>query len=75
MGFWDLGDNFPDDSLRRHDLSETLRIVRLHEYDEVPEEEPLDSQPWVTPARTAPTKRKPDVLRVVLPARAARRKL
>jgi hypothetical protein len=61
MGFWDLGDHVSDDSLRRHqDLSETLRIVRLHEYDEVPEEDPLDAESWDAPIElpTRPTPRR-----------------
>ena len=50
MDFWDLGDNLPDDSLRRHpEPLPTPQIVRLHEVEDAPSE----SQPPAVPSREA----------------------
>ena len=64
MDFWDLGDNVPDDSLRRRpDPPRTLHIVRLHE-----EPLPVSLAPSVA-KRALDKRRKPKPLRLVISSR------
>jgi hypothetical protein len=68
MEFWDLGDFFPDDSLRRRqEPALKPRIVRLHE-DEG-EDASDDSKPSAESIEVRPRK-----LRFVVPARKSSRR-
>jgi hypothetical protein len=71
MGFWDLGDHFPDDAPRRHpELAPALQIIRAGYFEEA---RPETQSPDVS-TRGEDQRPKPSPLRLVLPARKRSKK-
>jgi hypothetical protein len=65
MGFWDLGDHFPDDAPRRHpELAPALQIIRAGYVEEARPDTPADVS-----TRGEEQRPKPSPLRLVFPAK------